>query len=341
MAERWRKWRHRSRSTTIDVHPAKAGPFGGLQPVLGSALLRLLPFPHPFRATIIFFVGMALRMPWRQKKLIVGATVLFLATLVVLLVVPACLKGHPQETLVHRLLDLLMVFVTLCSCSVWAHRWVVGAGGVVFLLHVVDLFVEGPPWFGSISEVGMVLLFFLAIARMFQVLVLGGEGGCGNGAVHHLRLPLPRLRVRHLLHRAGSASGFVPWTRWGGQQAGPLLLQLRDVEHPGLWGCGPRATRGRSLAVLTAVIGQMYIALVMAMVVASSFAGYKEEDSASEANADAHAEEGLPTVGAVRVLQHVPQHLDEHRGPNRPARRSHRRPAGTAPTGGRSNHRNG
>ena len=246
-------------------------------------MLRLLPFPHPFRATIIFFVGMALRMPWRQKKLIDQATVLFLATLVVLLVVPAYLKGHPQETLVHRLLDLLMVFVTLLFLQrVGTHRWVVGAGGVVFLLHVVDLFVEGPPWLRSVSEVGMVLLFFLAIARMFQVLVLGKKVD--------VEMVLSTISGYLCLGFVFAIFFIVLDRHIPGSFRGPDGVASRQdlfyfsfvtLSTLGYGDVVPVRPEARSLAVLTAVIGQMYIALVMAMVVGKFIAGYKEEDSAS------------------------------------------------------------
>ena len=226
---------------------------------------------------------MALRMPWRQKKLIDQATVLFLATLVVLLIVPSYLQGHPQETLVHNLLDLLMVFVTLLFLQrVGTHRWVVAAGGTVFLLHLTAVFVETPQWVRSLSEAGMVLLFFLAIARMFQVLVLGRQV--------NVEMVLSTISGYLCLGFVFAIFYIVLERHIPGSFHGPNGVASRQdlfyfsfvtLSTLGYGDVVPVRPEARSLAVLTAVIGQMYIALVMAMIVGKFIARYKEEDSAA------------------------------------------------------------
>ena len=80
-----------------------------------------------------------------RKKIVTQASILFLVSLVVILVVPSFLHAHPERELIHDLLDLLLVVVTVLFLeSVGTRRWVVVMGGTVILLKVVDMIFNRP-----------------------------------------------------------------------------------------------------------------------------------------------------------------------------------------------------
>lgn len=201
--------------------------------------------------------------------MVTQATFLFLAALVALLLVPSYLKGHPNETIVHGLLDLMMVFVTLLFLQrVGIHGWVVAAGGIVLVLHVVMIVMEPNEWVRVVAEGGMVILFFIAITRMFQVIMLGKSVDVETVLLTvsgYLCLGFVFAIFFIVLERHQPGAFHAP--DGVADREDLFYLSFVTLSTVGYGDVVPVRAEARSLAILTAVVGQMYIALVMAMIV--------------------------------------------------------------------------
>ena len=203
-----------------------------------------------------------------RKKIVTQASILFLVSLVVILVVPSFLHAHPERELIHDLLDLLLVVVTVLFLeSVGTRRWVVVMGGTVTLLKVVDM-IFNRPLLHEVTEFGLIMIFMIAIIRLFQVLIRQSEVDAemilaSVSGYLCLGFVFAIVCIAVERHFPGSFHGAIGEIH----RDDIFYFSFITLSSVGYGDVVPVRPEAKSVAILIALFGQLYIAVVMAMLV--------------------------------------------------------------------------